>query len=158
MYRFDMIMWFNLQYFHQCCYIRQKKNRHLFPFYTTSFLMLRRFFNINLIKEWFSSATIGHLISHHHAWHKSKEKRKKNTLRLTSYRPWDKTAIRCCVIVTCLIWVKCSVSLSCIPARSKKLSPSVEKIGCCTISSHSFSGARSEWFCGRNFLFGRRKM
>lgn len=67
--------------------------------------------------------------------------------KFTSYLPCDITDIRCCVIVTCLIWVKCSVPVSCIPANNKKLSPSGEKTGCGTISSHSFSGARSEWFC-----------
>lgn len=66
---------------------------------------------------------------------------------LTSYLPCDITDIRCCVIVTCLIWVKCSVPVSWIPASSRKLSPSCEKTGCGWMSNHSFSGARSWWVC-----------
>lgn len=66
---------------------------------------------------------------------------------LTSYLPCEITDIRCCVIVTCLIWVKCSVPVSWMPAKSRKLSPSCEKTGCGCMSNHSFSGARSWWVC-----------
>lgn len=55
--------------------------------------------------------------------------------------------MRCCVIVMCLMWVKCSLPLSWIPAINRKLSPSGEKIGWGSMSSHSFSGARSVWCC-----------
>lgn len=46
--------------------------------------------------------------------------------------------------------MKCSVPVSWMLANNKKLSPSGEKTGCGVISSHSFSGAFSEWVCERN--------
>lgn len=119
---------------------------HRYPPSTTNqadryawFVVLGLLHKFNYLRKW--TVTVGHVPVEHR-----KTKRKLDCHRmcgLTSYRPCEITEILCCVIVTCLIWVNCSVPVSCMLASNRKLSPSAENTGCGNISSHSSSVARS---------------